>query len=251
MSLARKRSRSPGGLGALLAATVALALAMPSSADAEADPTRNIELPSVDLEVPMAVQAGEQANCGPTAVAMFLAAYTGDRGPGLERLRDAVGAWSWEEFPLRSWHLPWRDSGMTTPGMVEAILERFGGGVRFVRLGHPFLAPESSSLMSLAGALAQRRPVLALVEAPTLWGTEKPGLHWIVIRGFEAGRVVFNDPADGKRWSIGLQSFWQAWRLSAWYRAIPGIEGYTAFVADRPMPHGMVAWMAASVRAWL
>jgi hypothetical protein len=240
---APRRSLARGLLLPVLLVTLGFALAVPLSADAEGDPTRNIRLPSVDLEVPMTVQASEQANCGPTAAAMLLAAYSGDDGSALERLRDAVGAWSWERYPSRAWHLPWRDPGMTTPAMVQGILEHFGGDVRFERLSHPHLAPESSSLMTLAGALAQGRPVLALVEAPTLWGTRKPGLHWIVVRGFEGGRVVFNDPADGKRWSISVRSFWHAWRLSAWYRAIPGIHGYTAFVGDRPMPNRMVAWL--------
>ncbi len=238
-----RRSLARWLLWPALVLALGLGVGVALSAGAEVDPTRHIPLPSVDLDVPMAVQASQQANCGPTAAAMLLAAYRGDEGLALERLRDAVGAWSWARYPSRAWHLPWRDPGMTTPAMVEGILEHFGGDVRFERLSHPHLAPESSSLVTLARALAQGRPVLALVEAPTLWGTEKPGLHWIVVRGFERGRVVFNDPADGKRWSISVRSFWQAWRLSAWYRAIPGIEGYTAFVGDRPMPNRMVAWL--------
>lgn len=226
-----------------LVLTLGFGLGVPLSAGAGDDPTGQIRLPNVDLDVPMTAQASEQANCGPTAAAMLLAAYQGEEGVALERLRDAVGAWSWARYPSRAWHLPWRDPGMTTPAMVEGILEHFGGDVRFERLSHPPTAPESSALMTLAGALAQGRPVLALVEAPTLWGTRKPGLHWIVVRGFERGRVVFNDPADGKRWSISVTSFWRAWRLNAWYRAIPGIDGCTAFVGDRPMPNRMVAWL--------
>ncbi|MCB9729538.1 MAG: C39 family peptidase [Deltaproteobacteria bacterium] len=218
---------------------VALGLALGGPLPADADPGRGLALPRIDLDVPLALQSGEQANCGPTAAAMLLAAYRGLEGPSLDALRDEVGAWSWERFPMRSWHLPGRSGGMTTASMVGAILDHFGAPERFSPLAHE--GGRSGALFALTGAVSTRRPVLALVEAPILWGTHKPGLHWIVVRGFEGDRVVFNDPADGKRWKIRVESFLSAWHLSAVYRAIPGIQGYTAFVADREMPWGLVA----------
>lgn len=191
---------------------------------------------SVELPVPLLLQLGDIYNCGPTAVAMMIGAYRGLTSTrDLRRLRNSVGNWTWDRFPMRRWTLPGRDAGLSTTGMLEEALATFSSEARFERLAHPFVPPEAWSLLALEAAVRQGRPALLLVESPVLWGTERAGLHWIVVRGVHEGRFVYNDPADARTWEIEPERLWRAWRLNALFRSVPGIEGFTALVADRPM----------------
>ncbi|MGM0576380.1 MAG: C39 family peptidase [Myxococcota bacterium] len=215
-------------LRALVLTTLLLA---PATAGARSD--------EGDLPVPLAGQNGDVANCGPTAAAMVLAAYRGlDDGASVGALRDVVGRWSWDEFPMRRWSLPGRDPGMTTPQMFRATLEHFGDDLRFERIAHPFLPQEAWAMVRLRWALDHDRPVVVLVETPPLWGTSEPSLHWVVVRGVDGGRLVYNDPADGKRWTVPVDRFFDAWDLNPLFRALPGLAPFTGFVADRPLPGG-------------
>ena len=62
------------------------------------------------------------------------------------------------------------------------------------------------------------------------------GLHWVVVRGVEAGQVVFNDPADGAVARLPLDRFWMAWRLPDVYRSLPMVAGFEGLVPDRSLP---------------
>jgi hypothetical protein len=189
--------------------------------------------------VPQIRQEGEVGNCGPTAAAMAVAAYLGLHNVRrVKRLRDRMGRWSWREFPLRAWRLPGYGAGMTTPGMLHATLERFGGDLTFhpivpAQVDHPHIA-EATLRRSLAGG----RPVVTLVQSGTLWASTGLGLHWVVVVAIEGDTVHYNDPGDGKRIQVPMARFLRAWRLDALFRILPGLRAYAGFAGDRAArPH--------------
>lgn len=205
----------------------------------------------LDLPMPAVRQSGDKTNCGPTTAAMTLAAFKGETDPKRVReLRDLVGEWSWQAFPLRQMRLPGYDAGVTTREMMRRSLDAFGApaDVRFEVLEHPWIPLEAWSILALKRHLAEHRPVVVLAEAKTLWNLPKAtGLHWVVVRGFSNGEVVFNDPADGASASAPLERFWEAWHLSEFYRSLPMVDGFEALVADRSLHTPPVA--LPSVRA--
>lgn len=192
-----------------------------------------------ELAVPLIGQTDERSNCGPTAAAMLLAAYTGlADADGLVQLRDRLGEWSWRRFPMRRFGLPGYEAGMSTPGMLVATLNRFGRGLVFreASLVHPWVPAEAYALAVLKANIESGRPVIALVQSSTLWGVDAAGLHWIVVRSVKEGRVVYNDPADERRYEIPLDQFWRAWRLDPVFRKLRVVRSFVALVADRPLP---------------
>ena len=75
-----------------------------------------------DVPMPVIRQRGDKTNCGPTTAAMALAAFQKVSSPGeLRALRDTVGEWSWQAFPLRQMRLPGYDAGMTTRAMMKEV----------------------------------------------------------------------------------------------------------------------------------
>lgn len=190
-----------------------------------------------DLPIPIGRQLGDKTNCGPTAAAMALSAYQGvNEASGVRVIRDVLGEWTWQAFPLRQMRLPGYDAGMTTRHMMQAALERFEPSVGWMPAEHPWLPREAWSVIVLKQALSERRPLLVLAEAKTLWGIDVAGLHWVIVRGIEAGQVVFNDPADGAIARVSLDRFWQAWRLPDVYRGLPMVDGFEALMPDRSLP---------------
>lgn len=190
-----------------------------------------------ELPVPLGRQLGDKTNCGPTTAAMALGAFQGVHEPSAIRvIRDVLGEWTWQAFPLRQMRLAGYDAGMTTRHMMAAALERFEPTVGWEPVEHPWLPLEAWSVVALKQALAERRPVVVLAEARTLWGLDVAGLHWVVVRGVEAGQVVFNDPADGAVARLPLDRFWLAWRLPDVYRSLPMVAGFEALVPDRSLP---------------
>lgn len=195
-----------------------------------------------ELPVPLGRQLGDKTNCGPTTAAMTLGAYQGVHEPGAIRvIRDVLGEWTWQAFPLRQMRLAGYDAGMTTRHMMASALERFEPTVGWEPVEHPWLPLEAWSLVTLKQALAERRPVVVLAEARTLWGLDVAGLHWVVVRGVDGGQVVFNDPADGAVARLPLDRFWLAWRLPDVYRSLPMVAGFEALVPDRSLPVTHVA----------
>ncbi len=188
----------------------------------------------VVLDVAVLAQRGNVSNCGPTAAAMLLAHAGGVVDAA--RLRDRIGRWYWDRFPMRAISLPGRASGMTSPGMMREVLDAFGGRARFQPLAHPFLPGEAHALPALRHAVASGRAVLLLVESPVLWGTTQAGLHWIVVNGVDGDTFIFNDPGDGTQHRVSAEHLWRAWRLHPLWRRLPGIAAFTAFVADSPAP---------------
>jgi hypothetical protein len=231
-------------------ARATLALALPMSTEPPVDaprPPLDVTPPSaleralggllLDVGLPGLPQYGDVNNCGPTAAAMLLAGYQGTQTRAeLEALREAIGYWSWDMFPLRQLSLPGFDAGMTTPGMLRATLEHFADDVAFAPIGHPWLPAEVWSVATLKRALAERRPILALVQSATLWNVRTAGLHWVVVRGIEDGVVIYNDPADGTRSEVAFDRFWRAWRLSDLYRSLPMVGPFQALAPDVPVP---------------
>jgi len=194
----------------------------------------------LDLAIPIARQSGDKTNCGPTTAAMTLAAFRGEADPKRARaLRDLVGEWTWQAFPLRQMRAPGYDAGMTTREMMRQSLDAFGqsANVRFEALDHPWLPLEAWSIVAMKRALFERRPIVVLAEASTLWDLPRAtGLHWVVVRGMSAGAVVMNDPADGAITTVPLERFWTAWHLSDLYRSLPMVAGFEALIADRSLP---------------
>ena len=195
---------------------VALTFALPSTlarAERPSDIARALET-GVILDVPWLQQVGEKNNCGPTAATMLLGAHLpGSSDKSLRELRDRIGDWSWKVYPLRRLRLPGNDAGMTTAKMVHAILDRFGEDIEFERLSHPWLPQSAYALPALKLALAAGRPVIVLVQAATIWGTNDLGLHWVVVRGFRDGKILFSDPADRSLGEISEVRFREAWNI--------------------------------------
>lgn len=192
----------------------------------------------VELEVPTAMQIGEISNCGPTAAAMLVASFRLEHDPhAIRKLRDRIGQWSWDKYPLRRLSVFGSDAGMTSPAIMGATLARFGGhDARFDALSHPWLPREAYAVIALKGLVREGRPIVALVKSSALWGNDASGLHWVVVRGFEGDQVIFNDPADGSRATLPLHDFMAAWRLDKLFRSLPTIGAFTAFVPDRALP---------------
>jgi len=197
------------------------------------------------MDIPTVRQSGDKTNCGPTTAAMTLAAFQSEDEPTTPRqareLRDLVGEWSWQAFPLRQMRMPGYDPGMTTREMMRQSLDAFGASadVGFEIVRHPWIPLEAWSVLSLKRSVVEHRPVVVLAEAATLWNLPTAtGLHWVVVSGLDDGRIVFNDPADGTVSSVPIDRFWTAWRLSSLYRSLPMVDGFEALVADRSlMPH--------------
>lgn len=174
--------------------------------------------PEVDLDLPKLQQVGVKTNCGPTAAAMLLAAY--HQGDGTE-LRDKIGEWTWLRFPLRAIF------GTTTLQMLKDSLNHFSNGITFDEDSHPWLPKQVWAIISLKARLKQHRPLLALVDAKTLWGIPNAvGLHWIVVRGFSGKYLRYNDPADNSVQKISISQFWGAWSLGR-------EDGFQALVPDK------------------
>jgi hypothetical protein len=190
-----------------------------------------------EMTIPLVRQLGDKANCGPTAAAMALGAYQGVRDTsGVRVIRDVVGEWTWQAFPIRQLRLAGYDAGITTRHMMRTALEQFEPSVGWQPVEHAWLPLEAWSIFALKKAVAERRPLVVLAEARTLWRLDVPGLHWVVVRGVEAGQVVINDPADGAVARVALAEFWQAWRLPSLYRALPMVSGFEALMPDRSLP---------------
>ncbi|MFT7581931.1 MAG: ABC-type bacteriocin/lantibiotic exporter with double-glycine peptidase domain [Myxococcota bacterium] len=223
-------------MGLTLSSTIDLGGPGPAAASIRIPPEAH------EITVPRLRQHGDQGNCGPTAAAMLLGAYHGiDTRDGLRGLRDAIGRWTWDGFVLRRLKLPGQRAGMTTAGILQQALDNFALYMTFQRLEHPFLPPEFVAMTQLEDRLKAGRPVITLMQSSTLWQSQTSGLHWVVVTGFDAGEVVFLDPADGSRESIGRDRFRRAWRLDADYRALPLVEAFTGLVADQPVPQRWVA----------
>ncbi len=199
-------------------------------------PRPDVLLPAwcFDLPVPLIRQIGDKSNCGPTAAAMAVASYLDRVTPeGLRDLRNAIGEWTWQRFPRRQRRDGGADVGGSTRTMMRQSLERFGEP-RWLDVDHPWLPREVWSIVALKRHVAERRPLVVLAEAARLWNVRAPGLHWVVVVGFDRGRVLVHDPADGQRTAVALPTFWTAWRLPAELRgSSPGFEG---LVADRSLP---------------
>ena len=196
-----------------------------------------------DLEVPLVKQIGNKTNCGPSTAAMAVAAYgvgaalpSSAESSGVLELRDVIGEWTWQAFPMRQMKLAGYDAGMTTRHMMKVSMERFQPEVGWAPVEHPWLPLEAWSIVTLKKAVSERRPLVVLAEARTLWSLDVPGLHWVVVTGIDAGHVTFNDPAEGASTSLPLDRFWSAWRLSPIYRSLPMVAGFEGLVPDRSLP---------------
>ncbi|MCB9733087.1 MAG: hypothetical protein H6745_10795 [Deltaproteobacteria bacterium] len=211
-----------------------------------------LDAAELDFVVPGIAQTGDVTNCGPTAAAMIVAAFrgVGDEG-ALLGLRDEIGRWSWDEFPLRRVSLPGYDAGMTTPGMLRAALDKFAAPAAFEPFEHPWIPSEAWSLLALTRYLEEGRPVLALVQASTLWNARTPSLHWIVLRGLDGGDVIYNDPADGTRSTVPLPRFWAAWRLNDLYRHLPMVSAFAGLVPTTSLAERSYAMDAPTAGAVL
>ena len=182
-------------------------------------------------------------NCGPTAAAILLGSASSTHDEViLRRLRDRIGRWSWTAFPLRRVRWPGREPGMTLPFMMRAMLQRFGVGRVSDLVSHVFLPREALAFASLHQILSRRKAALLLVESPVLWGTAAPGLHWIVVTGYDAGEFIYIDPSDGKAVRISSDRLWWAWRLNPLWRGLAKMTPFTGFViGDAPIPRALIA----------
>ena len=196
---------------------------------------------AIRLPVPLIRQIGDKSNCGPSAAAMAVGAYDVAGSPAsLRDLRNAIGEWTWQRFPRRQRRAEGSDAGGTTRAMMQQSLNRFGEPA-WVDTRHTWVPEELWSLITLRRSLAERRPLVVLAEASPLWGIGAPGLHWVVVTGFERGHVLMHDPADGREAAVPLQTFWRAWRLPERYHAGPGRRGYEGLVADMSLPVPLTA----------
>ena len=200
----------------------------------------------MELAVAGLVQGDAAMNCGPTAAAILLgsASSTYDEMT-LRQLRDRIGRWSWTAFPMRRVRWPGREPGMTLPYMMKASLQRFGVGRVSAVVSHGFLPREALAFASLHRVLSRRQAALLLVESPVLWGTASPGLHWIVVTGYDAGEFIYIDPSDGKAARIASDRLWWAWRLNPLWRGLLKMTPFTGFaMAGVSPPRALIASVA-------
>lgn len=204
-------------------------------------PTHGLASPR-EIDVPLLQQVGDKHNCGPTAAAMTLGAYgvSNRQAPGgLEGLRNAMGQWSWDAYPIRRLRLPGTDAGASPPNVVQAMLNRFsprGLSFHVDAQPHPWLPAELWALTRLRAQLESGRPLTSLVTSRVIWGQPSaPGLHWVVVRGLRSDGVVINDPADQTRRVIPLSTFLDAWSLDGVFAAL--FDRYTALVPNSGVLH--------------
>jgi uncharacterized protein YvpB len=197
------------------------------------------------LEVPRLRQMGTRSNCGPTAAAMVLGAYSNTTDPkALRLLRDTMGSWSYGKFALRRIKLPGVRGGMTPKSVLIEILNHHSSGLNFSALSpHRRLekastrVEEGKALERLKAAISDKKPVLALVQSGILWPNSSESLHWVVVTGISETDITINDPADGEQDTFAIKDFLNGWRLNPFFRTLPFVHSYSAIAADTSMPN--------------
>jgi hypothetical protein len=197
------------------------------------------------LKVPKLLQRGTRGNCGPTAAAMVIGAYSNTSDlKALRSLRDRMGAWSYDNFAMRRIKLPGVRGGMTPKSVLIEILNHHGSGLNFGAFApHRDLekvsvrVAEAEALEKLKTAISGQKPVLALVQSGILWPGSSESLHWVVVTGISETDITINDPADGEQDTFAIGDFLKGWRLNPFFRTLPFIHSYSAIVADTPIPH--------------
>ncbi len=166
-------------------------------------------------------------DCGPASVAMVLDAY-GKRPAGrsnrqfVEDLRRITGV-----------------SGNTNFVHLERAIAAYG--LSSERISNQIAPQPDAQMQIMRNAIAQGRPVIALVNGPSLGRGDRYGDHWVVVRGFsDDGQWVYlNDPDDqAPRWSSWIRGgaitlAYSAFRTAA-YNAAPGPYGLIVGSGLRP-----------------
>ena len=154
-------------------------------------------------------QPTQDVDCGPTAVAMLVAYYTGtpDESAGnfITAMRTATND---------------TQGGDTTPADLETALS--AQGLTYAEITNSASPQPDVQMQAMEQAVASGRPVIALVHGADLGRGQAYGDHYVVVTGFSSdGQTVFlNDPDDqspklsgwiqGGQISIPLSTFAQA-----------------------------------------
>jgi hypothetical protein len=122
----------------------------------------------------------------------------------------------------------WGATGVYAESFAD-LVDRDAGGIRAEELIGS-LRERGWQVVSLAGAvhtvrdsLNRRRPVIVMIE-------DRPGrLHYVVVVGWHAGRIVLHDPARAPFRILGEKAFVQAWSKSAYWTLVvlPGPRDLT------------------------
>lgn len=171
---------------ALVRALVGCTLAAPIRAVAQTDagrlePAAPLAMArGAALEVPFVPQS--PALCGGAAVAMVLR-YWGERGIHAEEFAALVGE---------------SGEGIRTIDLTNAVRQR---GWR--------AAPLTGSRALMRSHLERGWPVIALIEV------RPRRYHYVVVVGWDDGRVILHDPARGPLRTVSEAAFERAWQASA------------------------------------
>jgi len=190
---------------------------------------------AVNLAVPYITQyqglTSSNCDCGPASVAMILRHF--GKGSGLTNSQLVA------QVRARTGTSGCVNTGF---GHLEAALDSYGGLTRSRISGN--LTPEPDAQMqAMKDATNQGKPVIALVNGPSLGRSANYGDHWVVVKGFSSDGlyVYLNDPDNQPpRWTGWIQGgpitlAYSTFRTAA-YNAAAGPYGIIVGGSTQPPP---------------
>jgi ABC-type bacteriocin/lantibiotic exporter with double-glycine peptidase domain len=142
-------------------------------------------------------------------VSLLLAALLGAQPlavPFVAQQEDSCGAAALA-MVMRFWQRP-----LAHDEIVAALLQPELRGIRGSRL-EAFAREHGMTAIAYQGDIAQLREYVAkgrpLIVA---WRLARDRYHDVVVVGFDAGRVIVNDPAEGAGRAVDARSFEKRWR---------------------------------------
>ncbi|MBI5369484.1 MAG: hypothetical protein HZA54_20800 [Planctomycetes bacterium] len=87
-------------------------------------------------------------------------------------------------------------------------------GKRFVEAGGRWERREPTKAEIVAWLGRGIGPVVCLPDRHVAFAESRPGSHWVIARGVEAGEIVIHDPAPWRKATRCVPGYWDGWRCS-------------------------------------